>query len=93
MRILSLALLCFGYQDPSDISRWISDLDHDEVARRDEAQKNLISAGEPILPTLNKALESGVHRNNPGARTALEDIERAIRERAHDARERRRDLS
>ncbi|HKS17169.1 MAG TPA: hypothetical protein VJU16_07635, partial [Planctomycetota bacterium] len=51
-----------------------------------------MGAGEVILPALKRALSSGTHEGSPAARHTLERIERAVREGAHDARERRRSL-
>ncbi len=56
---------------PEAIERWVKDLGNEEFKVREEAEKNLRAAGKPVLPYLEKALQS-------------EDLE--IRERAESIR-------
>ena len=88
-----LALVGLGLrQEESDIVRWIADLAHEEIARREEASKRLMAAGESILPQLQKLIDSGRFSENLLARDRLKLVERTIRETFHDARERPRKL-
>ena len=91
MRAVLLILILLPVQE-SDISRWIEDLSHEDVARRDYAQSALLKAGEKALPGMKKALEGRTGEPAVRLRAVIEEIERPIREKSHDEAERRRVL-
>jgi hypothetical protein len=86
MRILIGLALILGFPQESPVDRWIADLAHEDVSRRDEAQRHLVRAGKRILPQIQAALKRG---GDATTGALLVKVERAIL----DADERRRDLS
>lgn len=95
-RAVALLLASFalaGFQDDAEISRWIDELGHEEIARREAAQAALLKAGERALPELRKALASKDAEKMVRVRTLILMIDRPERERLHDAQERKRVLN
>ena len=88
MRSLALLILCLGFQQDSEIDRWIADLGHDEIERRDQAERGLIKAGEKVLPSLKASLKSAPESHAARLRAVIEEIERPSREKEHDALQR-----
>jgi hypothetical protein len=82
-----------GFQDDAEIAKWIADLGHDEVARREAAQAKLLKSGEKALPELRKAVASKDAEIAARVRTLILLIDRPERERQHDALERKRVLN
>jgi len=93
MRSLALLMFCLVLQQDSEIDRWIADLGHDEIERRDAAQAQLLKAGEKALPELRKALDSKDAAKAARVKSLIFQIDRPERERHHDALERRRVLN
>ena len=88
--VTSLSLL--GFQDEPEIARWIADLAHEQIERRDHAARELWKCGASALPAIRKALERGVHSDDAKTRKTLVDLERAIGESVFDAQQRPRAL-
>jgi hypothetical protein len=86
MAPLLIALVLF--QDDGEIARWIDDLGHEELARREAAQARLLKCGAKALPALKKALESEDPEKIARVLKITGEIERLGREKEHDARER-----
>jgi hypothetical protein len=90
------AIVAFAYllpvQESSEFSKWIAELRHDDLARRDYAQAVLLKSGEKALPELKKALASKDAEFVVRLRSIIEEIERPGRERLHDGQERKRVL-
>lgn len=82
-----------SFQDNSIEARWISDLAHELIERREQAAGNLLKAGPAALPAIRKALDQGLPANDPNARTVLLNLERTIGESVLDAKRRARELN
>jgi hypothetical protein len=94
VRLAAISALAFllPVQESSEFSKWIEDLRHDDLARRDYAQAVLLKSGEKALPELKKALASKDAEFVVRLRSIIEEIERPGRERLHDGQERKRVL-
>jgi hypothetical protein len=90
MRVVALmaCALLLPVQESSEVSKWIEDLGHDEVARRDAAQAQLLKAGEKALPVLRKSMATPDSEKVARLKWIIEEIERPGRERLHDAAQR-----
>jgi len=94
-RIALIALLAFtlaGFQDDSQIEKWISELVHADPAQRAAAEKSLIKAGTKALPALKKAFEAKTAGLAERAKAVAAEIERLEFEKQHDAAQRPRRL-
>jgi hypothetical protein len=85
---LAVSLLLAGFQEEADIARWIDDLGHEELARRDQAQAQLLKAGAKALSALKKAADSKDPEKAARVGVIIAEIERPEREKEHDARQR-----
>jgi hypothetical protein len=85
---LAASLSLAGFQEETEIARWIDDLGHDEIARRDQAQTQLLKAGMKALAALKKAADSKDREKAARVAVIIAEIERPEREKEHDARQR-----
>jgi hypothetical protein len=89
---LLAAVALAGFQDETQIEKWISELVHVDPAVRAAAEKSLIKAGMKALPAVKKAFESKTAELVERAKAVAAEIERLEFERQHDAAMRPRRL-
>jgi hypothetical protein len=88
MTVAAVLLACLAQGPNLLIESLIRDLEDDSIAVRDRAQRQLVEIGMPAVAALKKAAESAEGQAATRARMTWQFIQRAARERVHDARER-----